>query len=88
MVSEHTCFAHDGQILDALQQDGEEEWNYCEEIYKIHSTEEEFDFLRTADESHEVLQGEVDSADVINEVNNERHLGVLGSSGLLVNLQG
>ena len=87
MVSEHTCFAHDGQILDALQQDGEEEWNYCEEIYKIHSTEEEFNFLRTAKEPQEIFQSKVDGADIIHQVNDEGHLRVLRGSRLLVNLE-
>ena len=55
--------------------------------YKVHPTEEEFDFLWTADESQEIFQSKVDGTNIINQVNNEGHLRVLRGSSLLVNLR-
>ena len=55
--------------------------------YKVHPTEEEFDFFWTADESEEIFQGKVDRANIIDQVNDEGHLRVLRGSSLLVNLR-
>ena len=82
-----TCFAHDSKILDALQQDCEKEWDDCKKINKVHSTEEKFDFLWTAEESQEIFQSKVDGANIIHKVNDEGHLRVLRGSSLLVNLR-
>ena len=81
-----TCFAHDGEILDALEQDGEEERDQRQEVNKVHPVQEELELPGAAGQPQEVLQREVDGAPVVHEVDGVGHLRVLRHTRPLVNL--
>ena len=61
--------AYNLKVLQAFQQNGEEEWNEGKEVNEVHHSKEELDLSWTDNESDDVLKEEEDDHKVLNDVN-------------------